>query len=766
MHPIGMVRIHHFEFVCRSMHIKPTVNHFRVFYQMHCSQGFYSFAQRAPAQKILLNPPMSFHEWKPKFFFIKARVIPMKITFRGKDDIVQETIQTPLSETWYQDLKDVPSIELPERALVAAGMSLFWRMEREDKPVYMEGDTTVNIALKKTDTAKSQSSKVKNVKGEKKGTRHSSDSWCDYVVVSDSLEGLVPVVGRKPKAEPRDIADIPALNPEYPIDLELSPEPLLKTKAGKRKHVEIEAEAQPAKKVQRRKINKRGNLDAFIVKPPPGDYLFIFTFYACYMFVIWIFASVEKPVSRVHAEPSSAVNIAEAENPEVEKPVEVESGKVVDPKTVDVDAGYPTSPEVVACDPEKGKSAQEDPVTTFHTSASAPVNIERSPAGDHGAFDHDEENDPFRLDETLGDYYYITYSENKASEIHTPVWNLKKGDTFSNWRVCRDWLQGTFPLTEIKFQEDRAYEQAYHAYREEAASYTSTTHRIVREWHNMHKEWAAFEASKKKVSEDEARVALLRATLEADRAKFESVQKTEEWSVARWKRKAEVERLKKKKADVEAARDEGRSHRERSEQRGVRTCATLDLKDKEIDELTALLSEQEQIRAELESAKKDLQLEWVEKAETSCRLVETEEKLESSETARVTVESQVEPLKNDMLWLKDRGIISVATVLNSNELDETVAHLLVAARSDEYAQGHTECTQQVVTTLKVDWDTSRSATHGVDIDAALATAKAQYNTLQLLVMDLVTVTLQSEDFVTRLREVFPDREDDDDEDLD
>ncbi|MFS8023149.1 hypothetical protein Hanom_Chr16g01448041 [Helianthus anomalus] len=38
------------------------------------------------------------------------------------------------------DLKDVTSIELPERALVAAGMSLHWKKDREDKPVYMEDD--------------------------------------------------------------------------------------------------------------------------------------------------------------------------------------------------------------------------------------------------------------------------------------------------------------------------------------------------------------------------------------------------------------------------------------------------------------------------------------------------------------------------------------------------------------------------------------------------------------------------------------------------
>ncbi|KAJ0663994.1 hypothetical protein HanLR1_Chr13g0487161 [Helianthus annuus] len=142
-----------------------------------------------------------------------------------------------------------------------------------------------------------------------------------------------------------------------------------------------------------------------------------------------------------------------------------------------------------------------------------------------------------------------------------------------------------------------------------------------------------------------------------------------------------------------------------------------------------------------------------------------------------------------MLWMKHRGIISVSmlilcniliwlcillffafaqvanSILNSNELDQTVAHLLVTARNDGYAQGYAECTQHVTNALKVDWDTNRSATHGVDTETAHAAAKAEYNTFHLPMMDLVTAALQSEDFVMQLKEVFPD-EADDDEDLD
>ncbi|MFS7978543.1 hypothetical protein Hanom_Chr10g00916681 [Helianthus anomalus] len=105
---------------------------------MHCSPGFYSIVQRASAKKILLQPPKSFHDWKQKLFFIEAGVIPTRMVFRVKEDVPTETIQTPVDENWYQYLKDVPSISSPEKALVGAGMSLNWKMNREEKPVYME----------------------------------------------------------------------------------------------------------------------------------------------------------------------------------------------------------------------------------------------------------------------------------------------------------------------------------------------------------------------------------------------------------------------------------------------------------------------------------------------------------------------------------------------------------------------------------------------------------------------------------------------------
>ncbi|KAF5799415.1 hypothetical protein HanXRQr2_Chr07g0304291 [Helianthus annuus] len=157
---------------------------------------------------------------------------------------------------------------------------------------------------------------------------------------------------------------------------------------------------------------------------------------------------------------------------EVEKTVEAE----VEVEKADAGVTKPVSPEVVAPaqGPEKKKSIIEEevPVVTI-PSTSAPTskppkdNVEENPENiEYQAFIvHDEEEDsPFRPDETPGDYYYRTYSEKRASDIHAHVWKLKQGDTFSDWQVCRDWLQGAFSPAEIKFQEEQSHDCTYHSY--------------------------------------------------------------------------------------------------------------------------------------------------------------------------------------------------------------------------------------------------------------------------------------------------------------
>ncbi|MFS7929220.1 hypothetical protein Hanom_Chr04g00329931 [Helianthus anomalus] len=95
MSPPDMVRVRHFEFLCRSHGIEPTVEKFRAFYQLIRNIGFYSFGNRGSAKKILLNPSKSFHDWKMKFFFIREEVISIAMIFREPDTIEKEERQFP-----------------------------------------------------------------------------------------------------------------------------------------------------------------------------------------------------------------------------------------------------------------------------------------------------------------------------------------------------------------------------------------------------------------------------------------------------------------------------------------------------------------------------------------------------------------------------------------------------------------------------------------------------------------------------------------------
>ncbi|MFS7911569.1 hypothetical protein Hanom_Chr02g00119691 [Helianthus anomalus] len=97
LRPMGMVRIRHFEFICRS--------------------------QGQEQIKLLINPPKIFHDWKMKFFYIREEVIPIAVIFWESDKIEKEELPIPKVADWYMWLMATPNRVFGEQVLVAAGMS-------------------------------------------------------------------------------------------------------------------------------------------------------------------------------------------------------------------------------------------------------------------------------------------------------------------------------------------------------------------------------------------------------------------------------------------------------------------------------------------------------------------------------------------------------------------------------------------------------------------------------------------------------------------
>ncbi|KAJ0467071.1 hypothetical protein HanIR_Chr14g0679221 [Helianthus annuus] len=142
----GMVRVRHFEFFCRSHGIEPTIEKFRAFYQLQRTMGFFSFASRGAAKKILLNPPKSFHDWKPKFFFVREEVLPIAMPFRDwTEPVLKEDLPIPKQALWYQQLTPTPNRVFGENVLVAARMSDQWSPDSKEVPVLKIGDQEAQL---------------------------------------------------------------------------------------------------------------------------------------------------------------------------------------------------------------------------------------------------------------------------------------------------------------------------------------------------------------------------------------------------------------------------------------------------------------------------------------------------------------------------------------------------------------------------------------------------------------------------------------------
>ncbi|MFS8030007.1 hypothetical protein Hanom_Chr17g01529061 [Helianthus anomalus] len=108
--------------------------------------GFFSFASRGAAKKILLNPPKSFHDWKPKFFFIREEVLPIAMPFREWTEVIpKEDLPIPKTARWYQQLTPTPNRVFGENVLVAAKMSDQWSPSSEEVPVLKIGDQEAQL---------------------------------------------------------------------------------------------------------------------------------------------------------------------------------------------------------------------------------------------------------------------------------------------------------------------------------------------------------------------------------------------------------------------------------------------------------------------------------------------------------------------------------------------------------------------------------------------------------------------------------------------
>ncbi|KAJ0568591.1 hypothetical protein HanIR_Chr06g0297911 [Helianthus annuus] len=127
---IGLPRITHFEFVCRSYRVEPTFEMFNALYSVTYASGFYSFQARVGVAQVCSVPIKGIHDWKQKFFYIRRGVIPTDMSYRQVGQGIPKVDVQPdyAAQEWYGKITAKPTAisQLDEMALVGAGMSLLW----------------------------------------------------------------------------------------------------------------------------------------------------------------------------------------------------------------------------------------------------------------------------------------------------------------------------------------------------------------------------------------------------------------------------------------------------------------------------------------------------------------------------------------------------------------------------------------------------------------------------------------------------------------
>ncbi|MFS7918913.1 hypothetical protein Hanom_Chr03g00206771 [Helianthus anomalus] len=219
-------------------------------------------------------------------------------------------------------------------------------------------------------------------------------------------------------------------------------------------------------------------------------------------------------------------------------------------KTVEAEVEQPARIEV-----EKPVQIAEEPAHEVHEEGDGPskdVQPEAQQTGDAGAVgasvggegvssfrDQHWEPSPIRPEDTLGNYYYRSYTESRANEVHASVWGLKQGDTFATFPPSREWFLGLPPI-EVLHQKKHKHEKLYQSHVFTQANQVSTSNQITREWRTMHHERAEWEDYRDRLATDARQFEKAKAELAELKAQFEAENKKEEWGLLGLKKKLQA----------------------------------------------------------------------------------------------------------------------------------------------------------------------------------------------------------------------------------
>ncbi|XP_035839009.1 hepatoma-derived growth factor-related protein 2-like [Helianthus annuus] len=534
--------------------------------------GFFSFASRGAAKKILLNPPKSFHDWKPKFFFIREEVLPIAMPFRDwTEAILKEDLPIPKTARWYQQLTPTPNRVFGENVLVAAKMSDQWLPSSREVPVLKIGDQEAQLYQAAFSTF-----------GGSMGVRPLRDdeeSWYDQIKgnfmfpaadafasppTATEAKGKTGAGGSKSSGSAGSRNPEAGATPSFPEDDEAEEEDagarLIGRKSGRSEATTGVASAPTSVVIPAvGKTSKLRSLYKFspeIKKKTPEKG------------VTFSEAAAKRPkitVKSTNTAAQDAAKAAEAQRKvEEDRKREEEKKRVAEEKKKKEEERKKIEEERKKKEEEErkqraeqerlaevarkqalekeltAKKAMDQPLKspgpevtkTTHTgpviSSKGSSRFSSSGASSGGAGGYNP--NVIGAKDTVGDIYYKTYNEEERGDApHQAPWSLKQKDTFIEFSPAREWFLNSFTPAEVNRQRAKPHEMLYRTYILGEANARAANYQIVREWRTMVRERADWEAYRERMLKRIAEFEKSKAAFGEERAKFEADKKAEEW---------------------------------------------------------------------------------------------------------------------------------------------------------------------------------------------------------------------------------------------
>ncbi|KAJ0683496.1 hypothetical protein HanPI659440_Chr16g0658911 [Helianthus annuus] len=506
-----------------------------------------------------------------KFFFIREEVIPVDMEFRQSAPIPKEDIKVLRGVAWYEKLLALPYRVFGEQVLVVAGMSDKWSEQSKDVPMLLFDGQEVAL-YQSAFPAFSGTMGMRPLRG---GKEYSFEQIKPNFMYARAEVFAAPPAAtegaRYPNPRPcRAMTpagkEIVYLSGEESVDSsEHELKPSCGVFAGVLCDLGVEHEEKRLKRPAKKKVTvvggaaskkietagaasdvasrkgttrfRQSNLEEFVIVDDSLEELY---------------AIGGKPQSNAATTAGSAgskgtdsgttptfVHVEETKaEPEAEKLVRKNASK-----RSRADTGTETTPpaKIAATGKHNGKKGS---LRSHYSEFSPEVHVKDTTAGggstggsgatarkDNSRTKKPRSLSPIRAEDMLGDKYYKTYDESHANELHAPVWNLKKSDTFSEFGASREWMMGAFPRGEVRHQKDRGHDHLYRSYIYAEANASSTSHQIAREWRTIYLERSGWKKHRKRLATEAKLFEQAQAKFQEEKVAFEKEMKSEEWGL-------------------------------------------------------------------------------------------------------------------------------------------------------------------------------------------------------------------------------------------